>query len=142
MQKFMLFSFMVFPERFEPGNLTESTKQKYISNFDGLKPIQDLTMMNFDDLETISGQKLFQVFSVEKNNNFSLSKIFQIFLGHASSLKTSKIEFYCNPSTELAARLPYVAEGNLRKMKLFLTYMGRFAKVGYKNLKGFVRKCY
>ena len=54
MQKITLFSFMVFPECFEPGNLTESTKQKYISNFDGLKPIQDLTMMNFDDLETIS----------------------------------------------------------------------------------------
>ena len=110
MQKFTLFSFMMFPERFEPGNLTESTKQKYISNFDGLKPIQDLTMMNFDDLETISGQKLFQVFSVEKNNNFSGRKNFRFFLGHASSLKTSKIKFYCNPSTELAARLPYIAE--------------------------------
>ena len=72
---------MVFPERFEPGNPTESTKQKYISKCDGLKPIQDLTMMNFDDLETISDQKLFQVFSVEKNNNFFLSKIFQIFFG-------------------------------------------------------------
>ena len=74
MQKFTLFSFMMFPERFEPGNLTESTKQKYISKCEGLKPIQDLTMMNFDDLETISGQKLFQVFSVEKNNIFFLSK--------------------------------------------------------------------
>ena len=28
MQKFTFFSFMMFPERFEPGNLTESTKQK------------------------------------------------------------------------------------------------------------------
>ena len=55
MQKITLFSFMVFPECFEPGNLTESTKQKYISKCEGLKPIQDLTLMNFDDLGKIAG---------------------------------------------------------------------------------------
>ena len=59
MQKCTFFSFMMFPERFEPGNLTESTTQKYISKSEGLKPISDLTMINFDDPGTISGQKTF-----------------------------------------------------------------------------------
>ena len=39
------------------------------------------------------------------------------FLGHASPLKSSKIKFYCNPTTELAARPPYTAVRNLPKMK-------------------------
>ena len=80
MQKFTLFPFMMFPERFEPGNLTESTKQKYISKCEGLKPMQDLTMMNFDDLGKIADYKTFpSFFSVEKKYFFRVEKFSDFF---------------------------------------------------------------
>ena len=67
---------------------------------------------NFQIFQNTNVKKFQKNFRQEKN---IFSK--QIFLGHASPLKTSKIKFYCNPTTELAARPPYIAVGNLPKMK-------------------------
>ena len=72
----------------------------------------------FSDFSKYKCEKVSENFSTRKKYFFSK----QIFLGHASPLKTSKIKFYCNPTTELAARPPYIAVGNLPKMKLFVTY--------------------
>ena len=67
----------------------------------------------FSDFSKYKCEKVSENFSTRKKYFFSK----QNFLGHASPLKTSKIKFYCNPTTELAARPPYIAVGNLPKMK-------------------------
>ena len=85
---------MMFPERFEPGNLTESTKQNYISKCEGLKPIQDLTMMNFDDLGKIARLKTFPSF-FQLRKKF-VSKIFHIFLVAAGGLLYLDLKFEGN----------------------------------------------
>ena len=50
-------------------------------------------------------------------------KVFQnFFLGHTSWLKSSKMNFYGNPTTDHVTRLPYIALGNLPKIRKTLTY--------------------
>ena len=44
------------------------------------------------------------------------------FLRHTSSLKSSKMKFYPNPTTDFVTRLPYIVFGNLPKMRKILTY--------------------
>ena len=41
----------------------------------------------------------------------------RIFLRHTSCLKSSKMKFYRNPTTDFVTRLPYIVFGNLQKMR-------------------------
>ena len=93
MQKCTYFSFMIFPERFEPGNLTESTKQKIYFKNRGLKPTQALTMINFDDTETISGLKTFSEKLSDVEKIYFLSEL-ENFLGYSFYVKNVALSIY------------------------------------------------
>ena len=87
-------------------------------------------LTNGDELDWIDADIEFRLFLEApchhnwqlRKNIFSYRKNFKFFLGHIVSLKSSKINFYGNPSTELGARLSYIVLGNLAKIRKTLTY--------------------
>ena len=92
---------------------------------DGIPLNGKLDKIEFDKTEEKRGN-LIVTFIVENDFEYSKKSIVKIDENKSSNIvfkffinnklisntfsKTSKIKFYCNPSTELAARLPYIAE--------------------------------
>ena len=60
---------------------------------------------------------MFEKKSENKKTNFN-----DFFLKHIFCLKSSKMKFYRNPTTDFVTRLPYIALGNLPKIRKILTY--------------------
>ena len=58
-------------------------------------------------------QNLWSVFLMIKKSFFSKPN----FLGHAPWLKSSKIHFYSNPTTDFVTRQPYIVPENLPKIR-------------------------
>ena len=87
-------------------------------------------LTNGDELDWIDADIEFRLFLEApchhnwqlRKNIFSYRKNFKFFLGHIVSLKSSKIKFYGNPTTDFVTRLPYIVLGNLAKIRKTLTY--------------------
>ena len=81
-------------------------------NYNG-NPLKTIENLIFSDFWKYFFENVWKKNSTIKKNFFST----KFFLRHTSCLKSSKMHFYGNPTTDFVTRLPYIALGNLPKIR-------------------------